>query len=50
LKPARINGVTIEDGKAYVDINDDQKWLAIGREAVNIRLAGQLTGFMIELK
>lgn len=50
LKPARINQVTIEDGKAYVDINDDQKWLAIGREAVNIRLAGQLTGFMIELR
>lgn len=50
LKPARINRVTITEDKAYVDLPEDQKPLAIGKGAVNIKLAVQLTGFRIELK
>jgi len=49
LKPARVGAVRLEERKAYVEIDDDQKGLAIGREAVNIRLACQLSWFNIEL-
>lgn len=50
LKPARITSVEIEGGKAYVTLPEDQKSLAIGKWASNIRLAGELTGYQIELK
>jgi transcription antitermination factor NusA-like protein len=50
LKPARVTSVEIEWGKAYVTLPEDQKSLAIGKWASNIRLAGELTGYQIELK
>jgi len=49
LKPANINSVEIEDGKATVKLPEDQKALAIGKWAINIKLASQLTGLRIEL-
>lgn len=50
LKPAKVNSVELSDDKIIVHINDDQKGLAIGREAINIKLAGQIVGGRIELK
>ena len=49
LRPAKINSVEIKDGKATVKLPDDQKSLAIGKGATNIKLATQLTGLRIEL-
>ncbi len=49
LKPAKITSVKIADGKATVELPEDQKALAIGKGAVNIKLASQLTGLRIEL-
>lgn len=49
LKPAKINHVDITDGKATVKLPEDQKALAIGKGAINIKLASQLTGLRIEL-
>ena len=49
LKPAKVHTVEIEDGKATVQLPEDQKALAIGKGAINIKLASQLTGLRIEL-
>jgi N utilization substance protein A len=49
LKPAKITSVKVEDGTAKVELPEDQKALAIGKGAVNIKLASQLTGLRIEL-
>ena len=49
LKPAKTLSVDIKNGKATVKVPEDQKSLAIGKGAVNIRLATQLTGLRIEL-
>ena len=51
LRPARVGTVRIEEDemKAYVELPEDQKALAIGKWAVNIKLAGQLAGMRIEL-
>lgn len=49
LKPARVTSIEIKNGKAYVKVPEDQKSLAIGKGAINIRLATQLTGMRIEL-
>ncbi len=49
LKPAKISHVDIEHGKATVKLPEDQKALAIGKGAINIKLASQLTGLRIEL-
>jgi len=43
LKPAKITSVKIENGKATVQLPEDQKALAIGKGAVNVKLASQLT-------
>lgn len=50
LKPARIESIELKGKKAIVILPDDQKPLAIGKAASNIKLAGQLTGYMIELR
>ncbi len=50
LKPAQIDKIEIVDKKAYVDLDESQKALAIGKWASNIRLASQITGYTIELK
>ena len=49
LSPAIITSVKIEGEKAIVTLPPDQKSKAIGKSGVNIRLAGMLTGFEIEL-
>lgn len=49
LKPAKTQSIEIVNGKAIVKVAEDQKSLAIGKWAVNIRLATQLTGLRIEL-
>lgn len=49
LKPAKITSVKIENGKATVNLPEDQKALAIGKGAINIKLASQLTDLRIEL-
>ena len=49
LKPAQINTVEFEEHKAFVTMADDQKPLAIGKAASNIKLAGKLTGMRIEI-
>lgn len=49
LAPAIINSVSIEDKKAIVTLNSEQKSKAIGKSGINIRLASMLLGYEIEL-
>jgi len=49
LKPAKATSVRIEETKVFVEVPEDQKALAIGKGAVNIKLAGQIIGKRIEL-
>lgn len=50
LKPARVKSIDINGKKAIVQVDEDQKALAIGKWAVNIKLAGQVTWLIIEIK
>jgi len=50
LAPAIINSVKIEDKKALVSLNSEQKSKAIGKNGINIRLASMLSGYEIELQ
>lgn len=50
LKPAKVNKVTIEERKAYVDMAEDQKALAIGKWAVNVKLASRIAWLNIEIR
>lgn len=49
LTPARVLAVQIENNKAIVSIDTEQKSKAIGAGGVNIRLASMLSGYEIEL-
>lgn len=49
LKPAIVNRVEIENGKARVWVDEDQRSVAIGKMGKNISLASQLTGLEIEI-
>ncbi len=51
LSPARITSITIdeENKRAEVFLKPDQVSLAIGKGGFNIRLAGQLTGYEIDV-
>jgi N utilization substance protein A len=49
LSPAVISSVKIENSKAIVTLNSEQKSKAIGKNGINIRLASMLTGYEIEL-
>ena len=50
LKPADVQKIEmISDTKAKVTVPATQKALAIGKNASNIKLAGQITGLMIEI-
>ena len=51
LNPAKVTSITIdEEGKrAEVFLKPDQVSLAIGKGGHNIRLAGQLTGYEIDV-
>ncbi len=51
LSPAKVSSITIheESGKAEVFLAPDQVSLAIGRGGHNIKLAGKLTGYEIDV-
>jgi N utilization substance protein A len=51
LSPAKVSSITIneEDRRAEVYLKPDQVSLAIGKGGHNIRLAGQLTGYEIDV-
>lgn len=49
LKPAKINNLTIKWNKAFVEVDESQKSLAIGKWASNIKLACQLSWYEIEI-
>lgn len=49
LKPAQVLDVEIIGTKAKVSVAANQKALAIGKWATNIKLAGRLTGLYIEV-
>lgn len=51
LSPAKITSITIDDenGKADVFLKPDQVSLAIGKGGYNIKLAGRLTGYEIDV-
>lgn len=49
LKPAKIERVELEDGKAMVWLDEDQRSVAIGKLGQNIALASRLTGVDIKL-
>ena len=51
LSPAKVNEVRIDESakKAVAFMKADQMALAIGKGGVNIRLAGELTGYDIEV-
>ena len=51
LSPAKVSSITIneESGKAEVYLSPDQVSLAIGRGGHNIKLAGKLTGYEIDV-
>ncbi|MDH3285921.1 MAG: transcription termination factor NusA [Acidobacteriota bacterium] len=53
LKPATVNRVSpkdLDDREAEVIVADDQLSLAIGRRGQNVRLAGRLVGWRIDIK
>ena len=57
LNPTKIEKVTIVEpagpgqvGRATVLVNDDQLNIAIGRSGQNVRLAGKLTGYEIDIE
>jgi len=51
LSPAKITSMTIDDetGRVEVFLKPDQVSLAIGKRGLNIKLAGQLTGYEIDV-
>jgi transcription termination/antitermination protein NusA len=51
LSPAKITSIKIEDGsnRAQVFLRPDQISLAIGKGGYNIKLAGKLTGYEIDV-
>ena len=49
MAPAIISSVKIDGQKAVVNLASEQKSKAIGKSGINIRLAGMLTGYEIEL-
>lgn len=50
LKPAHVDTIEIKDKKAFVTMDESQKPLAIGRGASNVKLASQITGYIIEIR
>ena len=51
LSPAKITSITLDEEnlKAEVFLKPDQVSLAIGKKGMNIKLAGQLTGYEIDV-
>src|SRR3990167_5730201 len=50
MKPANVTKVKIsKGGKAVVIVPEDQLSIAIGKAGQNVRLAGKLTGFELDI-
>jgi len=51
MKPANVEKVVIgKDGKATVVVAEDQLSIAIGKSGQNVRLAGKLTGYELDVE
>ena len=52
LKPAQVLSIELneEEGRAIVQVAEDQQSLAIGRGGQNVRLAARLTGWKIDIR
>lgn len=51
MKPANVERVQIgKDGKATVVVAEDQLSIAIGKSGQNVRLAGKLTGYELDVE
>lgn len=50
MKPANVSSVKLgKDGKAVVIVPEDQLSIAIGKQGQNVRLAGKLTGYELDI-
>ena len=50
LSPAEVAKVEIEGKRAKVYVTEDQQSIAIGRQGQNVRLAGRLTGYELDIE
>ena len=50
MKPANVTKVELKEGKATVIVPEDQLSIAIGKAGQNVRLAGKLTGFELDVE
>jgi N utilization substance protein A len=50
LSPAEVVKVEIEGKRAKVFVTEDQQSIAIGRQGQNVRLAGRLTGYELDIE
>jgi N utilization substance protein A len=50
MKPANVAKVQIKDTKATVIVPEDQLSIAIGKAGQNVRLAGKLTGYELDVE
>ncbi len=50
MKPANVTKVKIKDSKATVIVPEDQLSIAIGKAGQNVRLAGKLTGYELDVE
>jgi transcription termination/antitermination protein NusA len=50
MKPANVNSVKLNGEKATVIVPEDQLSIAIGKAGQNVRLAGKLTGFELDVE
>lgn len=49
MSPAIVSSVKINNTKAIISLNSEQRSKAIGKSGINIRLASMITGYEIEL-
>jgi transcription termination/antitermination protein NusA len=50
MKPANVAKVELKDKKATVIVPEDQLSIAIGKSGQNVRLAGKLTGYELDVE
>ncbi len=50
MKPANVTKVELKEGKATVIVPEDQLSIAIGKAGQNVRLAGKLTGYELDVE
>jgi N utilization substance protein A len=50
MKPANVAKVILKDAKATVIVPEDQLSIAIGKSGQNVRLAGKLTGYELDVE